>query len=165
MTFLHAGARRIQDEAMPTPPSRPSSPSDHPQRRRERDLPRVQLVDDLAATSLALHQISDSLRYPAQREGLVDNCCHLAGLHELPQDLQVLAVLASNSASVTAGQASATRSTSCSIPSLRCLSSLHPTDGSNRSRVASSIPVVSSMRPNALFGDELFGEGGRRGNP
>jgi hypothetical protein len=34
VTFLHAGARRIQDEAMPTPPSRPSSPSDHPQRRR-----------------------------------------------------------------------------------------------------------------------------------
>jgi hypothetical protein len=52
----------------------------------------------------------------------------LAGLHELPQDLQVPAVLASNSASVTAGQAAATRSTSCSIPSLRCLSSLHPTD-------------------------------------
>ena len=128
VTFLHAGARRIQDEAMPTPPSRPSSPSDHPQRRRERDLPRVQLVDDLAATSLALHQISDSLRYPAQREGLVDNCCHLAGLHELPQDLQVPGVLASNSASVTAGQAAATRSTSCSIPSLRCLSSLRPTD-------------------------------------
>ena len=94
----------------------------------ERDLPRVQLVDDLAATSLALDQISDSLTYPAQREGLVDNCCHLAGLHELPHDLQVPAVLASNSASVTAGRAAATRSTSCSIPSLRCLSSLHPTD-------------------------------------
>jgi hypothetical protein len=166
VTFLHAGARRIQDEAMPTPPSRPSSPSDHPQRRRERDLPRVQLVDNLAATSLALYQISDSLRYPAQREGLVDNCCHLAGLHELPHDLQVPAVLASNSASVTAGRAAATRSTSCSIPSLRCLSSLHPTDWLEPfERVASSIPVVSSMRPNALFGNELFGEGARRGNP
>jgi hypothetical protein len=80
--------------------------------------------------------------------------------------LQVPAVLASNSASVTAGRAAATRSTSCSIPSLRCLSSLHPTDWLEPfERVASSIPVVSSMRPNALFGNELFGEGARRGNP
>jgi hypothetical protein len=51
---------------------------------------RLHRDNDLAAASVALHQVPNGLRHLAQRKGPVDHRGELAGLDELPQDLEVL---------------------------------------------------------------------------
>jgi hypothetical protein len=46
--------------------------------------------NDLAAASVALHQVPNRLRHLAQGKGFVDDSGDLAGLDELPQDPEVL---------------------------------------------------------------------------
>lgn len=51
---------------------------------------RLHRDNDLAAASVALHQVPNGLRHLAQRKGPVDHRGELAGLDEPPQNLEVL---------------------------------------------------------------------------